>query len=238
MFSEDDLLPISALQHLVFCERQWALIHLEQVWTENVLTTEGRLLHDHAHEDETETRGDIRTTRSLRIRSLRLGLAGMMDVVEFVREKDGLNDQVNKTAIPLADIDGLWRPVPVEYKRGKPKPNNCDKIQLCAQALCLEEMLDVMIPSGVIFYGRPRRRMIVELDNLLRKETESLTTRLHELTGLGKTPPPVYSKKCSACSLIDICNPEIIAAKSNVAGYIKKMISDMGFLSKEAGADK
>lgn len=228
MFSEDDLLPISALQHLAFCERQWALIHIEQAWAENVLTAEGHLLHDRAHEDETETRGDMRIARGLRIHSLRLGLVGTMDVVEFIRESDRVYDQDNKTAIHLRDVDGFWRPVPVEYKRGKPKPDNCDKIQLCAQALCLEEMLDVIIPSGAIFYGRPRRRLTVEFDSFLRRETEALAVRLHELQSLGKTPLPVYSKKCANCSLADICKPKRMGARSTSSRYVAATLREIG----------
>lgn len=237
MFSEDDLLPISALQHLAFCERQWALIHLEQAWAENVFTAEGRLLHDRVHEQETETRGDIHIARGLRVHSLRLGLVGMMDVVEFIREENMLSDQANKAAIRLQNIEGFWRPVPVEYKRGKPKPDDCDKIQLCAQALCLEEMLDVMIPSGAIFYGRPRRRLIVHFDDILRRETETLAARIHELHSLGKMPLPIYSKKCPNCSLIDICKPKRIDSRSASSRYITAILreSDLDNVGETGG---
>jgi CRISPR-associated exonuclease Cas4 len=229
MFTEDELLPISALQHLAFCERQWALIHLEQAWAENVLTAEGRNMHSRAHEDETEIRGDIRIARGLRIHSLRLGLVGMMDVVEFVRESDETINPVGKTAVSLPGAGGLWRPVPVEYKHGKPKPDNCDEIQLCAQAFCLEEMLDVEIPSGAIFYGRPRRRIEVAFDVALRQETEMLTDQLHKLNSMGETPLPVYSKKCPNCSLIDICSPKTTSARSTASRYIGASLRDMGF---------
>jgi CRISPR-associated exonuclease Cas4 len=223
MFTENDLLSISALQHLAFCERQWALIHLEQAWAENVLTAEGRVMHDRAHDDQTESRAGVRTARTLRIRSLRLGLAGMMDVVEFEREEAD-----SKEAIRLKGVSGLWRPIPVEYKHGQPKSRNCDEIQLCAQALCLEEMLDVAISSGAIFYGRPRRRTEVTFNIALRQETEALAARLHELYSLGKTPPPVYSPKCPNCSLLDICKPKVMATRSTASRYIGTSFRDIG----------
>ena len=160
MFAEADLLPVSALQHLLFCERRCALIHLEQLWAENVLTVEGKHLHEKAHDpDAAEKRGDVYIARSLALRSLRIGLAGQADVVEFERDESG---------VVLPFKAGKWRPFPVEYKRGKPKRNHCDEVQLCAQALCLEEMLGANIPAGALFYGEPRRRVDVSFDPLLR----------------------------------------------------------------------
>ena len=138
MYTEDDLLPISGLQHLLFCERQCALIHLEQVWAENRLTVEGKNMHDRVHEREAESRPGIRIVRALRLRSLRLGLTGMADVVEF-----HLDSGVRSQGLPF----------PVEYKRGKPKADYSDSVQLCAQAICLEEMLSCTIPAGALFYG-------------------------------------------------------------------------------------
>jgi CRISPR-associated exonuclease Cas4 len=229
-FTEDDLLPVSALQHLAFCERQWALIHLEQAWAENVLTAEGRLMHDRTHAEEIETRGDIRIVRGLRVHSMRLGLAGMMDVVEFARVDAKAADDGNRNTIRLPGIDGLWSPTPVEYKRGKPKPDICDEVQLCAQALCLEEMLHMLIPSGAIFYGRPRRRTEVAFDSALRRETEALAVRLHQLHSLAKTPPPVYSRKCPSCSLVDTCRPKVMRAKST-RRYVLSSLREMGLSS-------
>ena len=178
MFYEDDFQPISALQHLAFCERQWALIHLEQVWLENVLTTEGRHLHDKVHEEETESRGDLKIARSLRLRSTRLGLTGQADVVEFINNGNG------KMIV-----------TPVEFKRGKPKIDSCDEVQLCAQTLCLEEMLNVDISEGYFFYGKPRRRHKVVFTRELRKITEELTQKLHELFKQKITPTAAYEKK-------------------------------------------
>ena len=151
MFDEDDLLPISGLQHLVFCERQWALIHIEQFWEENRLTAEGRVLHERVHDTATESRPGVVVARGLRLQSRQLGLTGQADVVEFHRIGDG-----DAGGVQLPEREGWWRPFPVEYKRGRPKANACDEVQLCAQALCLEEMFSVAIRSGALFYGTSR----------------------------------------------------------------------------------
>ena len=207
MFTEDDLLPISALQHLAFCERQWALIHLEQIWKENILTTEGRHLHEKVHEEESETRRDCRTVRSLRLRSLQLGLTGQADVVEFTNEGDG---HVIVT--------------PVEFKHGKPKIDSCDEVQLCAQAFCLEEMLSTHIQEGYFFYGKPRRRHKVVFSEELRTTTLLLTERLHELFKQNATPAAKYEKKCLNCSLAEICMPKIMQGK-NAMRYLNTILS-------------
>ncbi len=222
MFNEDDLLPISALQHLSFCERQWGLIHLEGIWGENRLTVEGRHLHDRADTPETEVRSNIRMARGLRLRSMRLGLSGKADVVEFhrVREAD------EACGMRLEGVAGLWRPVPVEYKRGKPKIEPCDEIQVCAQALCIEEMTGARAPQGMLFYGMPRRRYDVLFYGDLRKKTEELCLRLHELTRAGKTPAARYEKKCVSCSLLDHCMPKTVGKRVNVERYIMTAISD------------
>ncbi len=202
-YTEDDLLPLSALQHLVFCERQCALIHIEQVWEENRLTAEGRIMHEKVHEVGQESRGEVRIERGVALRSLRLGLIGKADVVEFhKREKD------------------LWQPFPVEYKRGKPKPDDCDKVQLCAQAMCLEEMLNKEIPGGAIFYGKTRHRLDVEFDETLRKEVEEAARKAHVLIESGVTPKPVYDKKCERCSLVNQCLPKASGKKASVENYL------------------
>lgn len=208
MYSEDELLPLSALQHLLFCERQCALIHVEQVWSENRLTVEGRIMHERVHEADNETRGDLRIVRGLRLRSLRLGLTGQADVVEFHRQGDA------------------WIPFPVEYKRGRPKPDICDEVQLCAQALCLEEMLGVAIPEGAIFYGQPRRRHPVTLDETLRAHTEAAAARLHELLARGLTPPGQYEKKCDNCSLLSLCMPRMTGASKSAARYLEGVLDE------------
>ncbi len=203
MFTDEEFLPISALQHILYCERQCALIHIEQAWIENRFTAEGRVMHDRVHESGSELRDGVRTVRGLRLRSLRLGLIGVADVVEFHN----------------ASKENRGQPRPVEYKRGKPKPNDCDKIQLCAQALCLEEMLDVHIDYGDIFYGKPRRRLEVPIDPTLRELCELTSLRLHKLISNGVIPSAEYSKKCDHCSLQFICMPDL-SGKQNVESYL------------------
>jgi CRISPR-associated exonuclease Cas4 len=216
MYSEDELLPISALQHLAFCERQCALIHLEQVWDENRLTAEGRILHEKAHETESELRAGVYDARGLRVRSLKLGLAGMADVVEF---------HPDPTGVSLPGRSGRWRPYPVEYKRGRPKQNISDHVQLCAQAICLEEMLGITVPVGAMFYGQPRRRQVVDFSPSLRGEVSRLAARLHLLIKQGITPPAVWARKCSNCSLLDWCHPKTAGAGKSARRYLGQMLS-------------
>jgi CRISPR-associated exonuclease Cas4 len=211
MFSEDDLLPLSGLQHLAFCERQWALIHIEQIWSENRLTAEGREMHDRAHEAGSESRPGLRIARGLRLRSLRLGLSGQADVVEFHSAAGGVS---------LPGEAGLWQPFPVEYKRGRPKPDHSDMVQLCAQAICLEEMFPAAIPAGALFYGQPRRRLDVALSPDLRTETESLAARMHQLYIARATPRASYSPKCEKCSLLGSCMPKTLAVGNAVERYL------------------
>jgi CRISPR-associated exonuclease Cas4 len=214
MFSEDDLLPISALQHLEFCPRQCGLIHLEGLWSENRLTAEGRTMHEKAHEPQTESRPGIRVARSLRLHSFRLGLSGQADVVEFHQLPAGSED-----GAPLEGRSGRWQPRPVEYKRGSPKTGHCDIIQLCAQAICLEEMLGVRIEKGALFYGKPRRRQEVIFTDELRMETEELAVKLHELVKSGRTPTARYEKKCDSCSLLAQCMPKVTGVRKNIERY-------------------
>jgi CRISPR-associated exonuclease Cas4 len=221
VFSEDDLLPLSGLQHLLFCERQWGLIHLEQQWEENRLTAEGRILHDRVHDAATETRVDVVTARGLALRSLRLGLSGQADAVEFHRVPDG-----PPRGAPLDGRQGWWRPFPVEYKRGRPKADACDEVQLCAQAICLEEMLGVEIQGGALFYGAERRRTGVEFSGSLRAQTEELARRMHELYAAGATPAAVYSKKCERCSLIGRCLPAAVSKRDAVKRYLLRALRD------------
>jgi CRISPR-associated exonuclease Cas4 len=209
MFSEDDFIMLSALQHFIFCPRQCALIHIEQVWAENRLTAEGRIMHDKVHEEGGESRGSVRIERALALRSLRLGLSGMADVVEFNRQ-----------------ADGNWLPYPVEYKRGKPKPDESDAVQLCAQAMCLEEMLGISIPEGAIFYGKTRHRHDVKFDDALRVTTEEIARKTHELIEAGITPKPVYEKKCESCSLFELCLPKTVERRKSVERYLRDVVRD------------
>lgn len=204
MYDSDDLIPLSALQHLIYCERQAALIHLERVWVDNVYTVEGKQFHDVVDAGQFETRKDVRIVRRLAVRSLRLGLSGVADVVEFhkVVEADG-----EGIAIPRAS--GRWRPFPVEYKRGKPKSHFADEVQLCAQAICLEEMLVMAVPEGALFYGKTRRRKAVVFDRELRELTERSARRMHEILASSRTPPAIWGEKCNACSLVEVCQPKL-----------------------------
>ncbi len=205
MYSEDDLLMISALQHLLFCPRQCALIHLEQQWTENRLTAEGRILHERVHSTGRESRRKVRIEFDVPIRSLRLGLIGRADIVEF-----------------HAQESGTWQPYPVEYKRGRPKKDASDKVQLCAQALCLEEMLCCHVPEGALYYGQKKRRQAIVFDEELRQLTTVTAEKLHTLLNSNRTPPPEYEKRCDSCSFISQCLPKI-AGKKKVANYLSKI---------------
>lgn len=230
-YSEDDLLPLSALSHLVFCERRAALIHLEQLWEENRFTAEGRVLHNRTHEQQVEVRGDTRIVRSLRIRSMRLGLVGMADVVEFTRVPNSTPTMSQeRDAVSLPGVNGLWRPMPVEYKRGRAKPTRCYEVQLCAQALCLEEMLGVTIRTGALFYGKRRRRTDVAFDELLRADTERATARLHELYDKQETPPAIYESKCRSCSLFELCKPKSMSSPTKTRRYVDTSLSELGLL--------
>lgn len=212
MFTEEDLLPLSGLQHLLFCVRQCALIHIEQAWAENILTAEGRVMHERVHKADKASKGNFRVVYGMPLRSIRLGLIAKADVVEFHQTAD----------LP----EEMWRPFPVEYKRGKPKNDNSDKIQLCAQAICLEEMLSAEVPEGAIFYGKTRRRLDVAFNSELREETEDAAEKFHELVETGWTPKPVYEKKCKSCSLFDICMPRVTDASKSVSKYLDRMIGE------------
>lgn len=273
MHTEDDLLPISALQHLLFCERQTALIHVERLWVENRLTAEGRVLHKKADAAKSETRDGVRITRGLPVHSFELGLYGVCDVVQFqppefeTTGKMSLAKQIERelnrarsrgteqnevrAAAPeprltrgrrpgsLDDMSddrpGLrprvkrderafahWTITPVEYKRGKPKSNDCDRVQLCAQAMCLEEMLNVEIPGGDLFYGKKQRRTAVEFDQELRQTTVETAQRLHELIASRQTPSAEYEKKCDTCSLLEVCLPS--GRRRTVDKYMSEML--------------
>lgn len=218
MFAEDELLPISALQHLLFCERQCALIHIEQVWAENRFTVEGQHLHRKAHEEKGHRRHDLRIARGLALRSLRLGLIGKSDVVEFRPLDEIARGNVGRRR-PLRKLiaSGRWSVVPVEYKRGKPKKDDSDRVQLCAQAICLEEMLGVTVEAGELFYGRQRRRTAVAFDAALRERTALAAAQLHALISSRRTPAARREPKCEQCSLLQICLPDAMSDARRMA---------------------
>lgn len=227
-YSEDDLLPISALQHLLFCERQCALIHVERLWVENRFTAEGRNLHRKAHEAPSETRDGVRITRGLLLRNFELGLAGVADVVTWKPPPShAISDKTLASLLRRATADELrrWEIVPVEYKRGRPKANDCDRIQLCAQALCLEEMLAIDIPAGELFYGLKRRRFRVDFDAELCHKTRLAAQRLHQLIESRQTPPARREPKCDKCSLLEFCMPDILLPRQSVDHFVEQALA-------------
>ena len=238
-FPECDLLPLSGLQHLMFCERQCALIHLERTWKDNALTLEGSHLHARTDQGapQRERRGDLLVVRSLPLRSFRLGVIGRADVVEFHR-KD--TPHMSKgTRAPLAEVvslphlSGTWAPFPVEYKRGVPKANHCDEVQLCAQALCLEEMLTVHIDAGALFYGSIRRRHDVGFDRALRQQTITAAGRFHALMRDGVTPHAKKQAKCRSCSLLEICIPETVGSSRSASAWLANALLESEASSEE-----
>lgn len=212
MYSEDELLPLSGLQHLLYCERQCALIHVEGQWAENRLTAEGKVGHERVHGGGGRTAPGVRTAFSLHLRSLALGLSGVADVVEFHQPPEQ---------------GASWRPFPVEHKRGRPKHGDADRVQLCAQAICLEEMLGVGVPAGALFYGQTRRRLDVTFEAALRQATADAARRFHELTDAGRTPAAAYApERCDACSLLSLCQPRTAGRGLSVRHYLATALAD------------
>jgi len=212
-YPEDELIPISALQHLVFCERQFSLMYVEGLWAENRFTVEGAELHAQVDGGEAERRGEVCIARAVPLRSLALGLTGRSDVVELRRDETGAR---------IPGLGGRWRPYPIEYKRGRPKNHRADEVQLCAQALCLEEMLGVEVQLGALFYGLPRRRTEVAFDTELRQLVGSAAERARELLGSRETPTARRDKRCERCSLIELCQPD--AGQRSAYGYLVRGI--------------
>lgn len=218
MYSEDEYLLLSGIQHFVFCRRQWALIHIEQQWEENIHTIDGNIIHKNVHDSNfNEKRGDVIITRSMEISSSRIGLSGECDVVEFHCSNKG---------VEIFGREGKYEIVPVEYKRGKPKDNESDIMQLTAQAMCLEDMLCCEIPVGCLFYGETKKRLKVEITDDLRSRTESIIKEMHNLYKRKYTPKVKKTKSCNACSLKNICLPALNKSKK-ASDYIKNMISTM-----------
>lgn len=210
-WQEEDYLQLSGLQHFAFCRRQWALIHIEAQWAENYRTVDGNLMHEHVHDQEArESRGNLLIVRGLAVHSARLGVSGQCDAVEFHSSPEGIS---------LAGREGLWLPYPVEYKRGKPKEHDADALQLCGQAMCLEEMLCCAIPEGALFYGEPRRRTVVEFTAQLRQQVSDYLSEMHELYRRQYTPKVKPTKACNACSLKDLCLPKL-SGRKKVADYL------------------
>lgn len=217
-YKEEDFLLLSGIQHFVFCKRQWALIHIEQQWQENLRTIEGEILHEKTHDNTIkEKRGDLIISRGMAIFSRTLGITGNCDVVEFYKSSDGVN---------IFGREGRYKPVPVEYKRGKPKEDESDVLQLCAQAMCLEEMLLCEIQEGFLYYGETKRRLKIVLDDFLRERVKIMFKEMHDLYDKRYTPKAKFSKACKACSLDEICMPRLCKNPS-VNGYINKYIVEV-----------
>lgn len=205
VFGEIDSLPLSGLQHYAYCPRQWALAYIEQQWCDNYLTASGTLLHERAHNCGcNELRGDVLTVRALQVCSKRLRLHGVCDVVEYHRSADG---------VKIANYEGLWLPYPVEYKHGKRKLDDCDRLQVCAQAMCLEEMHQCVIEQGALYYGAEAHREVVSFNENLRKLVLETSEAMHMAFARGLTGPAQWKSGCKSCSLIDVCLPRLPKSK-------------------------
>lgn len=218
MYTEEDMLMLSGIQHYMFCPRQWALIHLEQQWNENRLTMEGQLLHSNADNPEyRQKNGNTITLRSVRIASKRLGLYGLTDAVELLPTSDG------ESGIRCKAYPGLWRPFPIEYKRGRPKHTPVDEVQLAAQAMCLEEMYGIDIDYGALFYGETRHREVISINSQLREQVIVNAEQMHKIIQTGDLPKASKGKYCKNCSLVDLCMPNIESC-SSANTYLKKYL--------------
>ena len=216
-YKEEDFLQLSGLQHFRFCRRRWALIHIENQWAENFRPIDGAIMHENAHNtDDQESRGDLVIKRGVSVHSAELGVSGQCDVLEFRR---------GSTGIPLAGKDGLWQPYPVEYKRGRPREDTGDALQLCGQAICLETMLCCEIPEGALYYGEIRKRERIVFTPELRQQVKSLLQEMHDLYRKGYTPKVKPTKACNACSLKDLCLPKLMKNRS-VTAYLKSAMEE------------
>lgn len=217
-YQPEDLLPISGIQHFLFCKRQWALIEIEKQWQENVFTIEGAELHKRVHDPfENQSSPGLIVSRSVPVRSFTLGLTGVCDVIEFHQSTDGVN---------LWGHSGAWLPVLIEYKRGSPKEERFDEAQLCAQAMCLEEMLSVNIQDSYIYYAQIRHRKKVELDQSLRDLIIQSLSEMHQYYSKGYTPKAKYKKECKTCSLVEVCIPTLAAKTMSVTKYLNQFLEE------------
>ena len=217
MYSEDEFLQLSGIQHFAFCRRQWALSYIEQQWSDNVRTVEGHLMHNKAHDNSIrEKRGNLLISRAMPICSRSMGVSGECDVVEFHRSKNGIS---------LHGEDGVYQVIPVEYKRGKPKIGHEDVVQLAAQGMCLEEMLCCEISYGYLYYGETRHREKIEFSQELRAEVCGMFEEMHRYFEQRYTPKVRYSKACNACSLKDICLP-VLGKNKSAVDYIQSHLEE------------
>ncbi|MGB3998035.1 MAG: CRISPR-associated protein Cas4 [Bacilli bacterium] len=218
LYKEDDLLMLSGIQHFYFCKRQWALIHIEQLWQENRATAEGKIVHENADNPFFyESRRNIFASRSVPLISYRLGLYGIADVIEFVRNVKGAS---------IDNREGKWLPNIIEYKRGGPKPDERDEVQLTAQAMALEEMLnyEIRIEEAYFYYYKIRRRVKIIINEQLRNLVEKASKEMHEIFSKRFTPDAIKGKNCSKCSMYSLCMPRLTKKKQNIENYINKHI--------------
>ena len=219
-YDDDQMLMLSGIQHYMFCPRQWALIHIEQQWTDNRLTAEGELLHQNVDNPAyRQKNGDVITLRSVHIGSHTLGLYGITDAIELLPSDDSSN------AITHPRYPGYWKLYPIEYKRGHRKPDERDEVQLTAQVICLEEMYGIRIPKAALFYHETRHREEVTIDEPLRNLTYELSEAMHKIFESGFTPKAEERRGCRSCSLIDVCTPEL-TKKTSVTYYLKKTLNE------------
>jgi CRISPR-associated exonuclease Cas4 len=215
-YADEDLLSLSGIQHFRFCQRQWALIHIERQWADNLRTQEGHFVHERVDDPFfNESRGDIVTSCAFPLVSYELGLYGVADMIEYIRSDKG---------VPVSCLEGLWLMKPVEYKRGKPKIDERDEVQICAQVMCLEEMFSIRINEADFFYNEIRRRQHVAISDDLRNHVRLLAHQMHEIFRNGITPEAETGKNCSLCSLVNVCIPKLTKKKASVRKYIGRHI--------------
>lgn len=208
---------LSGLNHFIFCRRRWALVHIEQLWSENVLTLDGKYMHERVHDAEfTESRGSVLLSRAMPVRSVSMNITGECDMVELHKDPYG---------VPIQGREGTWRLYPIEYKRGRPNERGADEMQLCAQAMCLEEMFVTDIPEGAVFYGETHRRMPVVFTEELRKSVRTALEEMHRLFERGHTPKAKMTKACKNCSLIDLCQPGL-SKQMSPSEYVRRMLEE------------
>ena len=217
MSNDDDFLMLSGLKHFRFCRRRWALVHIEQLWSENALTLDGHYMHERVHDEGfTEKRGSVLLSRAMPVRSERWKITGECDMVELYRSDDG---------VPIQGREGRWQLYPVEYKRGRPDSRGADELQLCAQAMCLEEMFVTHIPEGALYYGATRHRVRVELTEDLRWQAAQSLEEMHRLYTRGHTPRAKLTKACKSCSLYELCQPNLTKGLS-ASAYIRRALEE------------
>lgn len=208
---------LSGLNHFMFCRRRWALVHIEQLWNENEYTLDGHYMHERVHDASfTESRGSVLLSRGMPVRSTLLNITGVCDMVELHKDPLGVSIQGR---------EGTWRLYPIEYKRGKPNERGADEMQLCAQAMCLEEMFVTEIPEGAVFYGESHRRLPVVFTEELRQKVRASLEEMHQLFERGHTPRAKMTRACKNCSLVELCQPGL-SKQMSASEYVRRMLEE------------